>query len=314
MEIAAPILTSAAGQDARHRSRRLIERAIKYFFGGNAIVAVVVLALITIFLFREGFGFFGKTCAACGSIAPPASNTSTLFERRPRSIPSSPGRSTEIRLREFKSLTQRGLSNEQAQAALAPFDQFATAFSDAGDELNGLVSDLNDEAMGLKEAIAKRDEMVAEAERLTRAGRNAGGGKGGRASGRPGGDDRNFRASAPTFRLTSSTVAAKLGGLLNNAPAPNESGGGKTFLHWKARFAILSPPCRAFTSNWRIGIRTDRFPWYRGITAFLVWTRLDHGQFLAGLVRYPAIAGRFDHGLGGRTGLRRPDWRARRFT
>src|SRR5437016_14592853 len=33
---------------------------IKYFFNGNAIVAVVVLALITIFLFREGAGFFGQ--------------------------------------------------------------------------------------------------------------------------------------------------------------------------------------------------------------------------------------------------------------
>ena len=32
---------------------------IKYFFGGNATVAVIVLALITIFLFREGAGFFG---------------------------------------------------------------------------------------------------------------------------------------------------------------------------------------------------------------------------------------------------------------
>ena len=79
MEIAAPILTSAAGQDEHHRGRRLIERAIKYFFGGNALVAVIVLALITIFLFREGFGFFGQNLRTFGSIAPPASNTSTSF-------------------------------------------------------------------------------------------------------------------------------------------------------------------------------------------------------------------------------------------
>src|SRR5205807_10258839 len=31
---------------------------IKAFFGSNALVAIVVLALITIFLFREGSGFF----------------------------------------------------------------------------------------------------------------------------------------------------------------------------------------------------------------------------------------------------------------
>src|SRR5947208_15727732 len=36
---------------------------IKAFFGSNALIAIVVLALITIFLFREGFGFFGKNLA-----------------------------------------------------------------------------------------------------------------------------------------------------------------------------------------------------------------------------------------------------------
>src|SRR5256885_14766472 len=51
---------------ARAKSRRTqnaVEQAIKIFFGGNALVAVIVLALITIFLFREGFGFFGQNLA-----------------------------------------------------------------------------------------------------------------------------------------------------------------------------------------------------------------------------------------------------------
>src|SRR5204863_3395681 len=42
------------------RAQMAIEQGIKAFFGGNALVAVIVLALITIFLFREGFGFFGQ--------------------------------------------------------------------------------------------------------------------------------------------------------------------------------------------------------------------------------------------------------------
>src|SRR5258705_13942946 len=36
---------------------------IKAFFGSNALIAIVVLGLITIFLFREGFGFFGQNLA-----------------------------------------------------------------------------------------------------------------------------------------------------------------------------------------------------------------------------------------------------------
>src|SRR3954463_272582 len=51
---------------ARTKSRRVqaaSEQLIKAFFGSNALVAIVVLALITIFLFREGFGFFGQNLA-----------------------------------------------------------------------------------------------------------------------------------------------------------------------------------------------------------------------------------------------------------
>jgi len=46
------------------RCRRIFglsrEEAIRAFFGGQALVAVIVLALITVFLFREGFGFFAQ--------------------------------------------------------------------------------------------------------------------------------------------------------------------------------------------------------------------------------------------------------------
>ena len=45
------------------RAQAAVEQGIKAFFGGNALVAVIVLALITIFLFREGFGFFGQNLA-----------------------------------------------------------------------------------------------------------------------------------------------------------------------------------------------------------------------------------------------------------
>ena len=52
------------GRPAFSRKRALIfgkdaDSIIKSFFGCNAMVAIVVLALITIFLFKEGFGFIG---------------------------------------------------------------------------------------------------------------------------------------------------------------------------------------------------------------------------------------------------------------
>src|SRR6184192_2908022 len=51
---------SIVSKSAARRRRLTTESAIKAFFGSNALVAIVVLALITIFLFREGFGFFGE--------------------------------------------------------------------------------------------------------------------------------------------------------------------------------------------------------------------------------------------------------------
>jgi phosphate transport system permease protein len=59
VEVAAPDLSFAVAEDNARRTRGMIERGIQLFFGGNAVVAVVVLALITIFLCREGFGFLG---------------------------------------------------------------------------------------------------------------------------------------------------------------------------------------------------------------------------------------------------------------
>ena len=174
----------------------------------------------------------------------------------------------QIRLREFKSLTQRGLSNEQAQAALAPFDQFATAFSDAGDELNGLVSDLNDEAMGLKEAIAKRDGMVAEAERLPRAGQSQAAAQIVVPAGQPGGDNRDLARERTDFSPNEFDGGGQTGGLLNNAPRLTSPAVEKQFLHWKNQvrtFVATLPGVYQQLENWD---PTRPVPWYRGITAF----------------------------------------------
>jgi phosphate transport system permease protein len=63
MESVAEIPRITASRAPAVRSNRTLEQGIKVFFGGNALVAVIVLALITIFLFREGFGFFGQNLA-----------------------------------------------------------------------------------------------------------------------------------------------------------------------------------------------------------------------------------------------------------
>src|SRR5436190_14910615 len=146
---------------ARTSSRRFqvaIEHGIKAFFGGNALVAVIVLALITIFLFREGFGFFGQNLGnlrlyreAGLEYVDIIRAVSARHEALSRNL-------SEIRLREVRTMEKRNAPLEELNTALAPFDQFAIAFSDTAENLHGIVSDLTDQASALKEALYARDE------------------------------------------------------------------------------------------------------------------------------------------------------------
>jgi phosphate transport system permease protein len=269
VELAAPITPAEAAGDQRHHARRLMERGIRYFFGGNAIVAIVVLALITIFLFREGFGFFGENLRNLRLYRSSGLEYVDIIRAQSERHAALTRSLNQIRLREFSAQLQRGLSNAQAQAALAPLDQFATAFSDAGEELNGLVSDLNDEAMGLKEALAGRDEAIAEKDQLTRAGDIAGAAKVAVPVVDPAATITTLRASIPTFRLMSSTLAAKLSGLLNSPPPLTSSAAQKLFRTWKEQvrdYVARLPAAYQQLASWN---PAQPVPWYRGMTAFL---------------------------------------------
>ena len=63
VETTAQELSIPAEKNAAGYRRRTAESAIRAFFGSNALVAIIGLTLITIFLFREGSGFFGQNLA-----------------------------------------------------------------------------------------------------------------------------------------------------------------------------------------------------------------------------------------------------------
>src|SRR4051812_26155232 len=133
------------------RTQNALEQAIKAFFGGNALVAVIVLALITIFLFREGFGFFGQNLAnlrlyrhAGLEYVDIIRGVSAEHEALSRKL-------SEIRLHQVQAMQKQNVPFDEINPAFAPFDQFAGGFSDTAENLRGLVSDLTEQASGLKE-------------------------------------------------------------------------------------------------------------------------------------------------------------------
>ncbi len=269
MKTAADSLTFATGAKRARRSRQIAERSIKYFFGGNAFIAVVVLALITIFLGREGFGFFGENLRNLRRYRTAGLEYVDLM-RAPAAEHEALTRSlNRIRLTAFNDLMQHRRTAAQAQAALAPFDQFATAFSDAGDELTGLVSDLNDEAMGLKEALAHQSEVIAEKDRLLRAGETQAAAKLTIPPVDQPATIARLRASAPAFRQATTGVAAKLAGLLNAAPRLTSLTAEKQLQHWKSQvrdLVVTLPTVQQELVHWNPAAPV---PWYRGVSAFL---------------------------------------------
>src|SRR6202162_137430 len=144
VETVAPRMSILSEKSRSRRRRVSTEAAIKAFFGSNALVAIVVLALITIFLFREGFGFFGQNLAnlrlyrqAGLEYVDIIRGTAAQHEALSRKL-------SEIRLQEVRRMQKRNIALDEINASLAPFDQFASGFSDTADNLHGLVSDLTE--------------------------------------------------------------------------------------------------------------------------------------------------------------------------
>src|SRR4051812_17724957 len=125
-------------------AQNAIEKCIKAFFGGNALVAVIVLALITIFLFREGFGFFGQNLANLRLYRRAGLEYVDIIRDQAQQHAALSRKLSEIRQLEMRKVPG---------ANLGAFDQFASDFSDSGEFLNALVSDANDQALALRESL-----------------------------------------------------------------------------------------------------------------------------------------------------------------
>src|SRR5437016_4724225 len=135
------------------RRRLTSESAIKLFFGSNALVAIVVLTLITIFLFREGIGFFGQNLANLRLYRRAGLEYVDIIRTQAQQHAALSRQLGDIRLEEMRANPE--------SASLAAFDQFAAGFSDAGEFLNALVSDANDQAVVLREVLIAAGAPVA---------------------------------------------------------------------------------------------------------------------------------------------------------
>ncbi|HYP18418.1 MAG TPA: phosphate ABC transporter permease subunit PstC [Opitutus sp.] len=174
--------TSSAAQSAPSESapaefainrRRLrflgltLDDCIRVFFGGNAFVAVIVLTLITIFLFREGSGFFAQNRENLRIYRQAGLEFVDLIRRSESEHTALTRELSEIRQQTIEHhLSRDKLTVADANARLESFDAFSTAFADAAEPVRGFVSDLSDVASAIKTKFIVSQDQLEERRQL----------------------------------------------------------------------------------------------------------------------------------------------------
>jgi phosphate transport system permease protein len=242
----------------RSTARRLTtEAAIKTFFGSNALVAIVVLALITIFLFREGFGFFGQNLANLRLYRHAGLEYVDIIRAQAQQHAM-----LSRKLGEIRQLESRNSSNGNN---LEAFDQFASAFSDTGEFLNALVSDANDQAVALREALIAAGEPAAvsqpEGEAATAT-----------APVDPATAMNSLRSADEKFPTIGEAMKAKIDSLLSNPPQLTNPKSRQAFEKWKTETRKYLDQLPSVSQRLRAWNPNDPVPAYRAITSFLFGT------------------------------------------
>ncbi|HEY9154358.1 MAG TPA: phosphate ABC transporter permease subunit PstC [Opitutaceae bacterium] len=136
------------------------DECVQAFFGGNALVAVIVLGLITIFLFREGLDFFHEDRIDNLTVYRKAGLEFVDFAKQEERDHTALTRYiAAIRMKSLEELTaNQHLTLAQANERLAPFDAFADKYGDAIDPVRSILSDWTDLATALKTRYGVAEE------------------------------------------------------------------------------------------------------------------------------------------------------------
>ncbi|MDR2676244.1 MAG: phosphate ABC transporter permease subunit PstC [Opitutaceae bacterium] len=206
----------------RKRTRFLgltLDECIQAFFGGNALVALIVLALIMVFLFREGAAFFGQNQRNLAVYRQAGLEYVDHIRRQETAHTALTRRLYDLRLAAFTQLVQKQrLSPAGAGARLAALDDFSGRFGDAVMPLRGLVSDLGETAAAIKTRFNVNEDKTTQRAQLLAEGRAADAAQVVIEPVDFAAELRPILDTLPLYRETSAAFAATLETLLAAAP------------------------------------------------------------------------------------------------
>ena len=240
------------------------ESAIKSFFGSNALVAIVVLTLITIFLFREGFGFFGQNLANLRLYRRAGLEYVDIIRDQAQQHAALSRKLGEIRQLEAQNLPSGG--------NLESFDRFASTFSDTGEFLNALVSDSNDQASALREALIAAGTSVAVSSTTESESSIS-------APVDPQQAMATLRSAENKFPSISEAMKTKIDSLLAAPPALANPKSQRAFAAWEKQTRDYVNGFQAVAQRLRTWNPNAPVPAYRAITSFLFGTNWITASF-----------------------------------
>ncbi len=257
------------------RKRRLkflgltVEDAIKAFFGGNALVSMVVLTLITVFLLREGAGFFGQNRENLRIYRQAGLEYVDIIRRHLDDHTALSRYLSDLRVKQFMGLQAEGLTPEQVNERLAGFDEFANKFSDAASPMRALVSDLSEQASAIKEKFVVMQDRAEERTQLLAAGKRE-------AAAAVKIDPIDFArelqpivGTLPTYREAAQTFQGEIAAAVAAAPALTEPELQRRIDRFKelaTQYLASFPAIEQRLESWDFRVPV---PWWQSFSAFL---------------------------------------------
>ncbi|MBK9991697.1 MAG: phosphate ABC transporter permease subunit PstC [Verrucomicrobia bacterium] len=197
-----------------------MDECIQAFFGGNALIAVVVLGLITLFLFREGYDFFNQNHHNVTVYRRAGLEYVDIIRQKDTDHAALSRYLSDIRLRTLNHLLkEQHLPLATANAQLAAYDDFSANFADAFDPVRGLLSELTETCTAIKEQFTVAENKKTERDQLLAAGKSA-------AAAQVVINDIDFKVALqpvigrlPEYKESIHTVAERITAALSTAPA-----------------------------------------------------------------------------------------------
>ncbi len=148
-----------------------MDECIQAFFGGNALVAVLVLGLITVFLFREGSGFFKQNQSNIEVYRTAGLEYVDHLKRQEADHTALTRYLFDLRVRVFKHHTEvEGATLGEANQQLIAFDDYSYDFGDTVEPLREAVYDLSESVTATKTRMLVNEDRLVERQQLRDAG------------------------------------------------------------------------------------------------------------------------------------------------